>query len=157
MENEVTSVEIRRLKAGDSELLYDLFRQADREYYTYFTAFEIDLVQISDILKAAKKDPYFGFFIQDALIGFFMLRGFDAGYEIPSYGVFISEKYAGKGLARLSVEYAIAYCKLNHIPRLMLKVHPLNIRALNLYLKMGFVQTGFDHKNNNLVFHKTIN
>lgn len=149
-------VEIRRLKTEDSELLYDLFRHADRAYYNYFTAFEIDPLKISDILKAVKKDQYFGFYIQDALIGFFMLRGFDAGYEIPSYGVFISEKYKGKGLARLSVEYAIAFCKLHHIPRLMLKVHPLNSRALNLYLRMGFVQTGFDPKNNNLVFHKTI-
>ena len=38
-----------------------------------------------------------------------MLRGFDEGYEIPSYGVWISSKYANKGLAKLTLQYSIIY------------------------------------------------
>ncbi len=156
MENEINTIEIRSLKEKDSFLLYNLFQKNDPTYYLYFTPFEINLQAITHCLVNAKKDQYLGFFIHEQLIGFFMIRGLDAGYEIPAYGVFISERYKGKGLARLSVEYSIGFCKLNQIQKLMLKVHPSNIQALNLYVRMGFVQTGFDIKNSNLVFHKAI-
>jgi ribosomal protein S18 acetylase RimI-like enzyme len=38
----------------------------------------------------------------------------------------------------------------------MLKVHPENKKALEIYRSYGFTETGFDPANGNLVFHKEI-
>lgn len=156
MESKLHTVEIRSLDTKHASDIYNLIISTDKSYYQYFTAFKIDLAVIATFLSKAENDCYLGFFVQDELIGFFMLRGFDEGYQIPSYGVFISEKYSSVGLARLSVMHAIAFCKLNRINKLMLKVHPSNTAALNLYRDVGFVENHIDPSNKNMVFYKDI-
>jgi RimJ/RimL family protein N-acetyltransferase len=156
MENELETVEIKSLRVEHASDICHLIDEAGREYSQFFTAFEPNEAGISGFLKKARKDQYLGFFIQDNLIGFFMLRGLDAGFIIPSYGVFIAEKYSSFGLARLSVSYAISFCKLNRIKKLMLKVHPLNTAAMKLYRDFGFAEDHVDPENDNLVFYKDI-
>jgi len=156
MENELQTVEIRSLHVVHASEICDLICNSDKDYYRYFTAFECNQEVIADFLAKAKRDQYLGFFIRETLVGFFMLRGLDEGYKIPSYGVFISKDFQSCGLARLSVQYAISFCKLNRIEKLMLKVHPLNTSALKIYRDFGFVETRIDPSNNNLVFYKDI-
>jgi GNAT superfamily N-acetyltransferase len=156
MENDLQIVEIRSLHAAHASDIYNLILHTDPKYYQYFTAFKANLEDIEGFLTRKIKDQYLGFFIGDVLVGFFMLRGLDEGYKIPSYGVFISEKYQSFGLGRLSVIYAFSFCKMNHIEKLMLKVHPLNVYALKIYREFGFVEKGMDASNNNLIFYKDI-
>jgi GNAT superfamily N-acetyltransferase len=156
MGNELVTIEIRSLGVGHTSDILQLIQETNRDYSQYFTAFEPNEEVISRFLKKARKDQYLGFFIQDDLIGFFMLRGLDAGYKIPSYGVFIAEEYSSFGLARLSVSYAISFCRMNRIERLMLKVHPLNTAALKIYREFGFTEDHVDPVNKNLVFYKDI-
>lgn len=156
MENKPQTIEIRRLDATDATDLYNMIIDSGQDYYRYFTAFKINQEVISGFLSKAKKNQYLGFFIEKTLIGFFMLRGLDEGYQIPSYGVFISKKYQSVGLARISVIYSISFCKLNRIEKLMLKVHPSNTAALKLYRDLGFSEDHIDQSNNNLVFYKEI-
>jgi GNAT superfamily N-acetyltransferase len=156
MENELQTVEIRSLNTAHASDIYNLMLQSDPDYYRYFTAFEVNREVIAGFLTRAKRNQYLGFFIHDTLVGFFMLRGLDEGFKVPSYGVFISEKYQSFGLARLSVTYAVSFCRMNHLDRLMLKVHPLNVYALQLYREFGFVETHVDPSNNNLVLYKDI-
>jgi len=85
-----------------------------------------------------------------------MLRGFDAGYEIPSYGVWVSSKFSNNGLSRLTLYHAFAFCKLNGIKTLMLKVHPENKVAKEMYESMGFKKTGFDESNDNFIYYKNL-
>jgi len=156
MENELKTVEIRSLQAAHASDIYNLILNSDPDYYQYFTAFALNQDVISGFLTRAKKDQYLGFFIHGKLVGFFMLRGLDEGFKIPSYGVFISENYQSFGLARLSVIYAFSFCKMNHIEKLMLKVHPSNVYAMKIYREYGFVETHTDPSNNNLVLYKDI-
>ena len=108
-------------------------------------------------MAKVKEDKYFGIFTDNKLIGFFMLRGFDDGYNIPSYGVWIAPDYTGLGLAKLTLAFAISFCKLNKIKKIMLKVHPENVVAKRLYESMGFVNTGIDQRNDNLIYQKDLN
>ncbi len=79
-----------------------------------------------------------------------MLRGFDVGFERPSFGVYIAERFAGNGLATLAVQYALSWCRIHRISAVMLKVHPANQYARKVYEKAGFQflevcpQTGHD-------------
>ena len=85
-----------------------------------------------------------------------MLRGFDEGYEIPSYGVWISKKYSAMGLSKLTLQHAVSICKINGIKKLLLKVHPENKRAKMIYENFGFTKESVDPKNNNLIYYKDI-
>ena len=84
-----------------------------------------------------------------------MLRGFDDGYEIPSYGVWVSSKFSNQGLSTLTLYHSFAFCKLNGIKTLMLKVHPENKIAKDLYESQGFKITGFDENNDNFIYQKS--
>lgn len=91
------------------------------------------------------------------LVGFYMLRGFDEGYTTPSYGVWIAPEYSSKGLAKLTLSHAFAFCRLHRINKLMLKVYPDNAVAKKLFEKNGFVLSKAAPKNKKLVYYKTFN
>ena len=92
----------------------------------------------------------------DELVGFYMLSGFGERYEVPSNGVWLSDKFSGLGLSKLTLQHAITFCKVNGLKKIMLKVHPENIIAKNIYESFGFKQEGFDEKNSNLIYYKSL-
>jgi RimJ/RimL family protein N-acetyltransferase len=149
------TLSIRSLLEIDGPALSAMLNANSREYQQYFYPFSFDEQTIRQMLGAAKKDKYWGMWIDDHLVAFFMLRGFDAGYAIPSYGVCVAESYQGRGLLKLSLQFVCSWCRLNNIPKLMLKVHPHNSPAKRTYERFGFEQTGVDSKNNHLIYHYT--
>jgi RimJ/RimL family protein N-acetyltransferase len=151
------SLEIKELKLEDALILSKRLSTESKEYLKHFIPFaDYSEEYIKKILNEKKLDKYFGLFFSEDLIGFYMLRGFDKGYEIPSYGVWISSKYSNKGLSTLTLYHAFSFCKLNKIKTLMLKVHPENTVAKKLYEKIGFVKVGIDEKIGHLIYHKNI-
>jgi len=152
----VSSLEIKRLNGNHSEELTNLLQNSTQQYSQYFIHFPFDLETISGILSKAIKDQIYGIYVEDNLAGFYMLRGFDEGYSVPSYGVWISENYSNKGLSTFTLQHAISFCKLNSIKKIMLKVHPDNIAAKHIYEKYGFKQTGIDPKIHHLIYHKDL-
>ena len=67
-----------------------------------------------------------------------MLRGFDAGYERPAFGVYISKNFSNLRLSKFALEYSMCWCQLNSIKAMMLKVHPDNCFAKQTYENAGF-------------------
>lgn len=149
-------IAIRKLKPENAEELSRLLQSAGPEYSRYFIPFKFDRQTIEGILASARRDRYFAVCIGGELAGFYMLRGFDQGYEVPSYGVWIGPAYSGMGLASLTLQHAFCFCRANGIKRLMLKVHPDNAKAKKIYERNGFTETGIDAGNNNLIFHRDI-
>lgn len=156
IEKKIKDVTIKRLSVESANDLSELLSKEDPDYSKHFTAFNFDYATIKEKLLHLTKDCFWGIYFENTLTGFYMLRGFDEGYEIPSYGVFISKEFSGKGLSKLTLQHAISYCKLNGIKNLMLKVHPDNLVAKKIYEDFGFKQTGIDSKNNNLIYHKEL-
>jgi RimJ/RimL family protein N-acetyltransferase len=149
----VKTLTVRPLTAADGGALAAMLQAQSADYMAYFIPFAFDAATITGLLTAARHDCYMGFFVDDALAGFFMLRGWDAGYDVPAYGVTIAQAYSGLGLARLSLDLSKTICRLRQVKRLMLKVHPENTVAKRLYEQAGFVQTGIDPRNANLIYH----
>jgi len=151
----IKSVEIKELTPDHAPIFSEKLSKEGGDYLKYFIPFtEYSETFIKKILSEKKHDKYFGLFVKDEIVGFYMLRGFDSGYEIPSYGVWISSNYANKGLSKLTLYHAFSVCKLNNIKTLMLKVHPENTIAKKLYEKFGFVEVGIDEKIGHLIYHK---
>ena len=152
---ELKELEIHKLKTSDANQLSIKLSDEPEDYIKYFDPFDFSEPTIKRILEQSIKDIYFGLFINNQLAGCYMLRGFDEGYKIPSYGVWIASKYSNSGLSTLTLFHAFSFCKLNKIKKLMLKVYPDNIVAKKLYESLGFHQTGIDTNGNKLIYHKT--
>lgn len=150
-------IRIKKLRPEDALKLSCLLNSAAPEYAKYFTPFSFNFKSILAILKKAKLDRYFGVSMGRRLVGFYMLRGFDGGYTTPSYGVWIAPEYSRKGLAKLTLSHAFAFCKLHRINKLMLKVYLENAVAKKFFEKNGFVLFGADPQNNKLIYYKTFN
>lgn len=149
-------LEIKKISVMHAKELSELLSNSSQEYNQHFIPFNFDEETISNILGNVVNDFFYGIYSSKKLIGFYMLRGFDKGYKIPSYGVFIKEEFAGKGLGRLTLDHAISQSRLLGCKRIMLKVHPENTNAKELYLRTGFKQEGYDPKNSNLIMFKDL-
>ncbi|KAA3616676.1 MAG: GNAT family N-acetyltransferase [Calditrichaeota bacterium] len=155
-DNTYPNIEIQLLEPGATPELVTMFNSADSKYSKYFIPFNFEYKSVKTMLSQAVLDKYFGFYFKGTLIGFFMLRGLDAGYQIPSYGVWINPKYQRCGLGKLSLTYCLALCNINNFPALMLKVHPENIKAIHLYINTGFEKISMDKSNQNIIMQKKI-
>ena len=149
-----SQIQIIELTSNDALHLSNLLLSTDDNLY--FDPFKFDFDTINNMLSNAVLDKYWGIYFSNSLVGFFMMRGFDSGFEIPSYGVLIGSKYSSKGLATLSLHFAISWAKLNNIKKMILKVHPNNLVAKAIYEKYYFIQSGVDPKNNNFIYYRNL-
>ncbi len=154
--DKINSIEIKELKLEHIPNLVENLSAESPEYLKHFTAFELSEKVFANLLSNAVNDKYLGLFYGEKIVGFYMLRGFDEGYEIPSYGVIILSEFSNKGLSKLTLYHAFALCRINKVKKLMLKVHPENTYAKKLYESFGFEKTGFDNKNGNFIYHKSL-
>lgn len=149
MENVLT---IRPIAISDAEVVSAMLLRQPDDYIRYFKPFVFSLNHVQVMLTKVDKDIFMGVFLGENLVGLFFLRGWDEGYSIPAYGVVIDQEFRGIGLGRVTLDVSKTLCKLRNAPRLMLKVHPSNLAAKHLYEASGFMQSGTDPKNDNLIY-----
>lgn len=121
------------------------------EYARFFYAFDLREDHVADMFAKSVKDIYSGIFWRGELIVIFMLRGWDAGYDVPSFGVFVSEQFRGGTLMKISLDAAKLICRLSGTRQLMAKIHPDNISQRGAS-RLGFVKTGTEAETGNIVY-----
>jgi len=149
-------ISIKPLEKSNVDVVLEEIRNESSDYLKHFTPYNWRGVSFTNAVVNKEKDQFYGIFINDYPVGFYMLRGLDAGYDIPSYGVWISEKYNGFGLASLSLKHAYTICKVNGIKTIMLKVHPKNTIAKNMYEKFGFKFNRNDETSEDMIYHMDV-
>lgn len=120
--------------------LFDDFQQSGVE--KYFHPHPLTKEQAKIISYYLGKDLYYLFFNDENLIGYGFLRGWDKGYTVPSLGIALRQSARGKGFARLCMLQLHYAAKKKGAKQVILKVYPDNVRALNLYIKLGYQFTG---------------
>jgi RimJ/RimL family protein N-acetyltransferase len=143
---------IRPLELPDAPQISEFMRRQPAEYLRFFYAFGAEEQSIAEMLSKTEKDIYSGVFWKTDLIGVFMLRGWDAGYDIPSFGVLIDEKYRGGAFMRLTLDTAKLICRLSGAKRLMAKIHPDNVSPRGAS-RLGLHQTGVEESTGNIIYH----
>lgn len=146
-----TDLVVRPLLAADAGTLSAMLLAQSPEYAKLFYAFDFSHTKIAEMLSSKKRDVYSGIFWRGELVGVFMLRGWDAGFEIPSFGVLISEKHRGSVFMSISLSMAKLICRLSGAPALMAKIHPDNISPRGAR-KLGFLQTGTEAETGNIIY-----
>jgi len=91
------------------------------------------------IAEHGGRDLYLGQFLGDRLVGYGLLRGWDEGYETPSLGIYLSADARGLGLAKALMEDLHQRARENGAEKVRLKVYKDNVRAVNLYERLGYV------------------
>lgn len=117
-------------------------RNARSEITDSFTAFPLDEAQADRLATYRGRDKYFLFCEAGTPVGFWMLRGWDEGYDVPSFGVFVDYEHQGKGLGREMVREAMRTAAEMGSLAVRLTVYPSNARAVALYLSEGFTIQG---------------
>jgi len=148
---------IRSLELSDASALSALLCAQRAVYAHFFNPFKFDEATITAILRERERDIYMGMFWGGELVGFFMLRGWDTGYAVPTYGVLIAERYRGYGLAPLSLRMAKIICETNRAPRIMLKVDSENACAKAVFEKERFIPAGEETRGGKLIYYFDIN
>ncbi len=143
---------IRALGVGDAAAVAGLLRAQPPEYARFFYAFGPGGEEIARVLAGRERDVYSGMFWRGELAAVFMLRGWDAGYEVPSFGVLVDVKHRGRAFMRIALDVAKLTCRLSGATRLMAKIHPDNVSPRGAR-RLGFVQTGVESETGNVVYH----
>jgi ribosomal-protein-alanine N-acetyltransferase len=89
-------------------------------------------------------DRYFLARRTDQIVGYSILRGWDEGYTVPSFGVGIHPRARGTGLGQILFQHAINESRRAGAPALRLTVNKANLRAVHIYRKFGMA---FQEKN----------
>lgn len=76
--------------------------------------------------------------VDDDVVAYGMLRGWDEGYEVPSLGLAVHPRYRGVGLGSLMASFLVAAARLRRAPAVRLRVYPDNVEAFRLYRRLGF-------------------
>lgn len=147
-----TEMTIRSLGIEDAAELSSMLQAQSPDYIRFFYPFEFDLEAISNVLANQGQDVLMGVYWESQIVVFFILRGWNEGYDVPSFGIIVDENYRGCGLELISLDAAKVICRLRGAERMMLKMHPDNITAKGVARKIGFVQTGIE-TNGNVIYH----
>ena len=144
----MTAAVIRPVTPGDAERLARFFGAlAGDEAVTRFFrphAFTPDEARRICSPPAAARDIYLVALDEDEVIGYAMLRGWDEGHEVPSFGVCVLPARRGAGLSARLLDHALTCARGRGAQRVMLKVDHDNEMARRLYESRGFELTKLD-------------
>jgi len=133
---------IRLIKPGDNKKLADFLSIISRDdnIKKFFHPHPLTKEQAEKICQAAsqRKDLYFIAVEGNKIIGYAMLRGWDEGYDTPSFGICVRPEYQGRGIGKKLTNYAFDLCREKKSKKMMLKVYKDNLVACKLYKKIGF-------------------
>jgi len=93
---------------------------------------------------AGCRDAYFVAWFAGRIVAYWMLRGWDEGFAVPSFGVAVHPLARGLRLGTAVMEHAIGFSRDRGAPKLRLTVYRSNERALQVYRRFGFA---FQDKN----------
>jgi ribosomal protein S18 acetylase RimI-like enzyme len=135
-------LDIRDLKEEDAATLGGFFERNDVPDVTAdFHPFPLNRETAIRICSECSKDRFFAGWRGGSLIGFAMLRGWEDGYETPSFGILVDRAFSGNGVGTALTHHALGLAIHLGCPAVRLTVHPENHRAIHLYEKAGFQMT----------------
>jgi glycosyltransferase involved in cell wall biosynthesis/ribosomal protein S18 acetylase RimI-like enzyme len=135
-------IELRSLTTGDRSELRSFFVRNDvPAVTTTFDPFALDERSADRILDERREDLFFGAFAADGrMLALSMLRGWDEGYETPSFGIAVDHELHGQGLGRRMTAWTIDQARARGCAAVRLTVYDDNPAATTLYGSLGFAE-----------------
>lgn len=105
-----------------------------------FDPFPLTAEQARAIASRTGSNLYYALLIDGKMAAFSMLRGFDEGYEVPSFGIFVDRHHQMEGLGRRLTCWTIEQAWSLDCPAIRLSVYAHNEAAKRLYDSLGFIE-----------------
>jgi ribosomal protein S18 acetylase RimI-like enzyme len=105
-----------------------------------FDPFPLTEEQAVRIATEPRQDRYYAAVAGDEIVGMAMLRGWDEGYEVPSFGVVVDAARHGRGIGARLTDHAIEQARALGSPGVRLSVYGTNHVAQRMYVARGFVE-----------------
>jgi ribosomal protein S18 acetylase RimI-like enzyme len=126
---------------GHLDTLSALFeRNANPQVTEMFDPFALNAAEARRIALKPRQDAYYLASDGELSLGFSMLRGFDEGYAIPSFGIFVDHEHHGRGVGRKLTAWTVEQARGRGCPAVRLTVYAGNVAARRLYESLGFVE-----------------
>jgi GNAT superfamily N-acetyltransferase len=93
------------------------------------------------ISLSSRRDHYYGAFLEGRMVGLSMLRGWDEGYAVPSFGILVDHRFHNKGIGSRLTDFTIAEADDLCCERVRLSVFASNPAAIRVYAAKGFVES----------------
>ena len=130
---------IRQIRCDDYEELARFFNDNNRpEITSRFHPFPLTAETAHRLACTTYLDHYYITVINEQIVGLCMLRGWDEGFEVPTFGVLTDHWFNGLGLGRQMTQFAIAKATKLGCRAIRLSVYASNVRAILLYESLGF-------------------
>ena len=131
--------QLRALGQTDREALARFLERNDVPAVTrHFHPFEMTAESADELTLHAGEDWYFGAFVRGKLVGISMLRGWNEGFDVPSFGVVVDSEWQGQGIGSLLTDFTLDRAPWLGSARVRLSVYASNERAHRMYLSRGF-------------------
>ena len=142
-----SSLVVRRVESRDEVALGGLFERLrdDRPTARYFHPHPLDNEAAARVAHHHGQDVYLGCFHGAELAGYAMLRGWDDGFDVPSFGVVVDPSWRRCGIGAMLLKACVDIARERGAVWLRLKVYPENTPAVHWYLSEGFQTKLTDH------------
>lgn len=131
----------REIESGDCERLSSFLIANDVDTVVRtFNPFPMNGETARRIALAPRRDRYYGAFIDAALVALSMLRGWDEGYAIPSFGIIVDHRFHNRGIGAAMTEFTVEEARRMGCARVRLSVYASNPAAVHVYTARGFVE-----------------
>ncbi len=138
---------IRPVVAEDAPALAAFFETlaADEEAQTFFHPHPLTAEYAASLCRSVStsRDGYFVAEYAGRIVGYSMLRGWDEGYEVPSWGGAVHPALRDAGIGKQLLVHAVLESVARGAKKMRLTVYKSNVRGVHVYGKIGF---GFSEK-----------
>lgn len=141
------------LSESDAAAVSAVLHKVNRNF---FDGLPVEKTALASEFASARRDRYWGIWKDADLSAVFFLRGLDAGFSSPAFGVAVAPAAQGCGIGRLALIFAETWSRNAGLTDIMLTVDPDNSRAISLYEAQGFLRTDELSPKGNLVFRKSL-
>jgi ribosomal protein S18 acetylase RimI-like enzyme len=139
---DITAIQFREVQPTDGEALTEFFLGNNVQKVTdMFTAFPLNEESARFIAGREHKDKYYLLLFAQQIVGFSMLRGFEEGFVIPSFGIMIDHQHHNMGFGKQLLGFTVQAAKEMGCPKVRLSVYGSNSSGRKIYEGIGFYET----------------
>ena len=139
-ETTASNVVVRELRGTDTAAAERAFAalDADPDTRRWFHPHPLTAAEARRVCSHGGRDVHLGAFLGPVMVGYALLRGWDEGFDVPSFGVAVIPQQRGAGVGEALASAAIELARASDAEEVLLHVHPSNRLATRWYERLGF-------------------
>jgi|APSaa5957512622_1039677.scaffolds.fasta_scaffold175441_1 GNAT superfamily N-acetyltransferase len=134
-------IKLKLIDCDDFNILSILFSENNVPVVTNnFLPFSLTQATAKWIACDPHQDRFYICILDGKAVGFSMLRGWEEGYSVPSFGMFVDHQFQGRGIGKVLMNLTIEEARKLGCFQVRLSVYANNLVACKIYHYAGFIE-----------------